>query len=230
MDPNVDMSSMRGFNVGCHVVPGCHYIHGGVDSGGISFEWYRERFEAGGDYTTLIEQAQRSPAGAQGMFFVPHLRGGSPPVRDPYSKAGFVGVRDFHTKADFIRSIHEGLACEVTQILRTMEGVLGVQFSEIHAIGGGTKNPLWMEIKSNVSGKPINIPEIREATLLGAALLGGVGAGVYGSYTEAVEAAHRIEKRYLPDAQLKEVYREIYRKYTAISPLLREISRIVGEF
>ena len=102
MDPNVDMSSMRGFNVGCHVVPGCHYIHGGVDSGGISFEWYRERFEAGGDYTTLIEQAQRSPAGAQGMFFVPHLRGGSP-VRIPTARRGLWECGT-STKADFIRA------------------------------------------------------------------------------------------------------------------------------
>lgn len=230
MVPDMDMSIMQGFNVGCHVVPGCHYIHGGVDSGGISFEWFREQFEDGADYAYLIQQAQNSQPGAQGMFFVPHLRGGSPPVRDPYSKAGFVGVRDFHTKADFARSIHEGLACELTQIMRTMEDVLGLEFSEIYATGGGTKNPLWMEIKCSVAGKPINIPAIREATLLGAALLGGVGVGAYGSYREAVAAAHRVEQRYLPDKELQSVYQEVYRKYTAIAPLVREVSRIVGDF
>ena len=185
MVPDMDMSIMQGFNVGCHVVPGCHYIHGGVDSGGISFEWFREQFEDGADYAYLIQQAQNSQPGAQGMFFVPHLRGGSPSVRDPYSKAGFVGVRDFHTKADFARSIHEGLACELTQIMRTMEDVLGLEFSEIYATGGGTKNPLWMEIKCSVAGKPINIPAIRKQPFSEQRSL-AVSALSYGSYREAV--------------------------------------------
>lgn len=228
MEGNVDISRMQGFNVGCHLVPGCHYIHGGVDSGGISFEWFRETFEEGKDYGVLVEQARSAPLGAQGMFFIPHLRGGSPPVRDPYSKAGFVGVRDFHTKADFIR--HEGLACEVAQILRTMETVLGVEFSEVYAIGGGTKNPLWMEIKSHVFGRPINVPEITEATLLGAALLAGVGAGIYKSYREAVVSASRMANRYLPGPDLQKKYQEVCSKYVQIAPLMREISRIVGEF
>ena len=87
-----------------------------------------------------------------------------------------------------------------------------------------------MEIKCSVAGKPINIPAIREATLLGAALLGGVGVGAYGSYREAVAAAHRVEQRYLPDKELQSVYQEVYRKYTAIAPLVREVSRIVGDF
>ena len=230
MTSDMDISTLAGLNVGCHVVPGCHYIHGGVDSSGVSFEWFREQFEDQGGYDRLIAQAKTSPPGAQGMFFVPHLRGGSPPVRDPYSKACFAGVRDYHTKADFIRSIHEGLAFEVSHILRTMEDVLGVEFSEIYGIGGGTKNPLWMEIKSHVSGKPIIIPEVQEATLLGAALLGGVGAGVFASYGEAAAAASKVRQRYLPDAALHEQYQGFYRTYTEITPLVRKIGNIIGEF
>ncbi|NMB00628.1 MAG: hypothetical protein GX971_03770 [Firmicutes bacterium] len=230
MVPELDMGAFQGFNVGCHVVPGLHYVQGGVDSSGISFDWFRQQFDEKMDYKDLEELARTAEPGSQGVVFVPHLRGGSPPVRDPYSKACFLGLRDYHTRADLIRSIHEGLSLEVTLILHNMEQVLGLEFSEILVVGGGTKNSLWMEIKSSVSGKPIRIPEVPEATLLGAALLGGIGAGAFESYQAGVEAAFRIKKQYVPDDRMQKIYGELYPAFTEVRTLATQISRIIGEF
>lgn len=226
--PELNMETFSGFNVGHHVLPELYYMQGGVDSSGISIEWFLEQF-AQISYDEMIAKARTSEVGAHGLFFVPHLRGGSPPVRAPYSRACFLGMRDYHTQADFLRSIHEGLCFEVAGILKSMEAVLGLEFKNIHAIGGGSKNELWMEIKSTVTKKPIEIPAVQESTLLGAALLGGVGVGVYRDHYEAAQATYRANFAYQPDAQLKDRYAQLYDTYQKILPMARQISHTMHQ-
>ena len=224
----LDTEAFSGFNVGRHVIPDLYYMQGGVDSSGISIEWFLEQF-AKMSYDEMIELARTSEVGAHGMFFVPHLRGSSPPVGEPYSKACFLGMRDYHTPADFLRSIHEGLCFEVAGILKIMEKALSLEFRNIHAIGGGSKNDLWMEIKSTVTNKPIEVPAVHEATLLGAALLGGVGVGVYRDHQEASRATYRSSLTYEPDPNLRERYGKLYETYHKILPLARQISQIMHQ-
>jgi xylulokinase len=180
-------------------------------------------------YGDLVDLARTGKPGSNGLFFIPHLRGGSPPVSAPYSKACFLGIRDYHTKADFVRSIFEGLSLEVCGVLEHMESVLGIEFDNIHAIGGGSKNPLWMQIKSTVTNRPIEIPEVQESTLLGAALLGGIGAGVYRNHEQASKATYRCGHSYHPDETTRKTYKEIYQTYQTILPLAREISYAIKE-
>ncbi|HBG09033.1 MAG: FGGY-family carbohydrate kinase [Limnochordia bacterium] len=232
--PPLSIETFSGFNVGCHVVPELYYLQGEVVSSGISIEWFLDQFCRADDgtrmsYGEMVRLAETAPPGAQGLFFIPHLRGGSPPDPAPYSKACFLGMRDYHTRADFLRSIHEGLCCEVAGILQSMEAVLGLEFQAIHAIGGGTKNELWMEIKSAATGKPLEIPQVQESTLLGAALLGGVGAGVYADHYAAAELTYGPSRIYHPEAGLVEQYHQIGAVYAQLLPRAREISRIIGE-
>lgn len=231
--PQLDMDTFSGFNVGCHVVPELYYLQGSADSSGISIEWFLDQFCKTPDgkrlaYGEMVTKAREAPPGSQGLFYIPHLRGGGPPVLAPYSKASFLGIRDYHTQSDLLRSIHEGLCCEVAGMLKTMEQVLDLEFDYIYAIGGGTKNELWMEIKSAVTNKSIEIPKVQEATLLGAALLGGVGAGVYADHLEAAQATYQFSHVYQPDPKLMEKYREVYQTYQEILPLVRKISQIIG--
>ena len=107
-----------------------------------------------------------------------------------------------------------------------MEDVLGLEFSEIYATGGGQKTAVD-GIKCSVA-KPINIPAIREAILLGQRSL-AVSALEHGSYREAVAAAHRVEQRYLPDKELPVRIPGSVPQIHSRS-LVREVSRIVGDF
>jgi xylulokinase len=231
--PELKLEEFGGFNVGCHVVPGLHYLQGGIDSSGISFEWFLDNFSRGPEgtrdsYQTLFTEARKSPLGARGLYFIPHLRGEGPPVCSPFSRGSFLGIRDYHTKADFSRSIHEGLCYEMHNSLKSMEQVAGIGFERICAIGGGTQNELWMEIKSTVIRKPVEIPAVQEATLLGAALLGGVGAKVYGDHYQASQAVYQVSHVYQPQEDSIAIYSELSRTYSELLPLVRQISQIIG--
>ena len=237
--PKLEPEAVKGFGVGCHVVSNAYYLLGGINASGLSVEWFSNEFgsveqslaEKRGVsvYDVLIEEARLSPVGAKGLMFVPHMRGAGPPDLDPDSRAAFLGIRDYHERRDCLRAILEGLACEFAFTLRESEDALGLAVSRIQAIGGGTKNPLWMEIKSAVLNAPIEVPAVQESTLLGAALLGGLGAGVYRDEHEALAETYRVLYTYEPDPQLVQQYEDIYQSYCKIVPLVRQISHLIGE-
>jgi xylulokinase len=220
--PKLEREAFSGFNAGCHVVPDLYYVQGSIHGSGKSVDWYVGEFAS--SLEDFLAEAKGASPGAQGLFYVPHLRGGGPPVRSPHSKACFVGLRDYHTRADFARSLQEGLCLEVNLVLQSMEQVLGREFGKIHAIGGGTRNELWLSLKSTISQKVVEVPQVEEATLLGAALLGGIGAGVFRSHKEASAAVYHLGRSYSPDPDLTGKYAEIYQTYLAIVPLVRELS------
>lgn len=235
--PKLEPKAVKGFGVGCHVVDDIYYLLGSINASGLSVEWFKNEF--GGVegslakdrglsiYDVLIEEARQSPVGAKGLIFVPHMRGAGPPDPDPHSRAAFVGIRDYHERRDFLRAVFEGLACEFASTLRQSEDALGLAVSKIQAIGGGTKNRLWMEIKSAVLDLPVEIPAVQESTLLGAALLGGLGAGVYRDGYEAFSETYRMLYTYEPDPEVTKQYEAIYETYCQIIPLTRQISQLV---
>lgn len=229
--PPLDWERFDTFNVGCHVIDKTYYIQGGASSNGISVEWYLDTF-GGADklsYSDIVTLAKGSPPGARGLIFVPHLRGGGPPRRDPRSAGSFLGLREYHTRQDFARSIHEGISLETTRIIDGMASVLGLEFESIMATGGGTYNELWMSIKSTLAQKVVEVPAVQETSLLGAAILGGVGAGVYNHHNEAIQTMYKVQRRYQPDSDLIEVYAWLYSKYREIFPLMAQIGTILQE-
>jgi xylulokinase len=129
-----------------------------------------------------------------------------------------------------MRAILEGLACEFAYTLRSSQDILGLDVSKIQAIGGGTKNRLWMEIKAAVLNMPIEIPAVQESTLLGAALLGGLGAGVYRDEYEALSETYRVLHTFEPDPKLVGQYADLYEAYSRILPLAGEISRVIASY
>jgi xylulokinase len=127
-----------------------------------------------------------------------------------------------------MRAILEALACEFAYTLRRSQETLGLEASKIQAIGGGTKNRLWMEIKAAVLNLPIEIPAVQESTLLGAALLGGLGAGVYRDEYQALSETYRLLRTYEPEPELVRQYSDIYEAYCEVLPLAGEISRVIS--
>lgn len=236
--PTLKQELFKGFNVGCHVTD-TYYLQGGINASGLSIEWFKDEFgkseklaaEASGvnAYEALMTEAAESSAGAKGIIFVPHLRGAAPPYRDRHSRAAFLGIRDYHRRGDFIRAVLEGLAFEFVLMLDEMEKILDLAVSEVLVTGGGTRNHLWMEIKAAASGRTIAVPAVEEATLLGAALLGGIGAGVYRDADEAVAATHKCSKAYRPDPELSHAYRLPLETYRRIIPLAREINQRIRQ-
>ena len=188
-DPQV---GHQGYTQGAHVA-GHYYVFGGQYTSGASVEWLREVL-GGVDYDTLIAEAEEVPPGSLGAFFLPHLRLANPPHDDPAARGAFVGLSTDVKRGALFRAVLEGLAYDSRNSLEPLLTHSGIdELTAIYAIGGGTQNRLLMRIKATVSNQTITIVGVEEATSLGAAILGGIGAGVYSDVPSALEGLRYAE-------------------------------------
>jgi len=219
-DPQV---GHQGYAQGAHMA-GRYYIFGGQYTSGASVEWLRELL-GGVDYDTLISEAEGVPPGSLGAFFLPHLRLANPPYDDPAARGAFVGLSTDLGRGELFRAVLEGLAFDSRNSLEPLlahSGLDGLQ--SIYAIGGGTQNRLLMRIKATVLNQAITVAGVEEATSLGAAILGGIGAGVYDDVPSALEELSYAESTVEPVAEEVSFYDDAFRRvYGRLYPSLRGV-------
>src|SRR5215210_3605841 len=219
-DPQV---GHQGYTQGAHVA-GQYYVFGGQYTSGASVEWIRE-VSGGVDYDTLIAEAEEVPPGSLGAFFLPHLRLANPPYDDPAARGAFVGLSADVKRGALFRAILEGLAYDSRKSLEPLLDHSGIDdLRTIYAIGGGTQNRLLMRMEATVSNQAITVVGVEEATSLGAAILGGIGAGVYADVPSALEELRYAESRVEPIQEEVSFYDAAFHKvYGRIYPSLRGV-------
>jgi xylulokinase len=232
--PLTDVKAGRqGYTQGAHVVGGGFYAFAGQYTSGASLAWLRDLLGTEHDpvaYEALIAGAEQVPAGSLGVLFLPHLRLANPPYDDPRSRGALVGLTTDASRDVVTRAVMEGLAFESRN---TFDPLLAypqvVPPRAAVAIGGGTRNPLLMRVKASVTNLTHHIVEAEEATALGAALLGGLGAGVYRGTDDAIGTMRYARHDVMPDPKevpiYETIYQEVYRRlYPAMAPLSQSIS------
>jgi len=212
----------------CHAVPGTWHLMGVMLSAGGSFRWFRDALgdleraqaqAAGRDpYELLTEAAARVPAGCEGLLFLPYLTGERTPYPDPNARGVFFGLTLRHSKAHLTRAVLEGVTYGLLDSLELMRG-LGLSIEQVRASGGGARSSLWCQILADVFNTEIVTVKVTEGAAYGAALLAGVGAGVYRSVAEACEVAIRLTGRTNPGPAVS-VYADYYPRYRALYPAL----------
>jgi xylulokinase len=222
-----------GVTVETHVARDAYAVWGGVVAAEM-LEWYRREYgleaqlqaekEGGTDWDYLMAQAAASSAGAGGVMFLPHMSSAGCPVVDARSMGAFVGLSNATHRGDLLRAIIEGLDYQVVDIVAALETCLGIHPDRLVAVGGATRNPLWMQNKADISGLPIEVPDVEEATPLGAAILAGIGVGLYRDEQDAFEQVRRPGKVYLPDESLAPRYAGWYQIYRQLYPILKPLN------
>ena len=160
------------------------YVFGGLPTAAAAVEWFRGLH--GFDHAQLIAEAAAEPPGCDGVLFLPHLRLGSPPFPDPVGRGAFLGLSASTRRGTLFRAVLEGIALDAGNMLRAMLRHLGEPPPErIVAIGGSTRNHLLMQMKASVYGVPLAVLDLPDTTCLGAALLGGIAAGLFPGMEEA---------------------------------------------
>jgi xylulokinase len=222
-----------GVTVETHVARDTYAIWGGAVAADM-LEWYRKEYgfeaqakaEKGGgvDWDYLMTEASASPAGARGVMFLPHMSAAGCPVVDARSLGAFVGLSNFVQRGDMLRAIIEGLDYQVFDIMSSLRDGTGIGADHLVVVGGATRNAFWMQNKADVTGLPIDVPEIEEATPLGAAILAGMGIGLYSSEQDAYEHVYEPGKTYQPDPKLAKKYAEWFEIYKQIYPVLGPVS------
>ena len=224
----------QGWWMDSHVARGSYAVMGSAVALDM-LEWYRAQFgqvEAtlaemvgGVDWDYLLAQAAKSPPGANGAMFLPHFSGSTIPVVDGDSKGAFVGLRNITTRGDMLRAVIEGLNFQFLQIVQGVEAALNVTPDKFVAVGGGTQNALLMQNKADMVGRAFETPEIEEATPLGAAILAGIGVGLYADEADAFARVYREGKVYEPNAELTAFYAERFETYKRLYPALAPVSK-----
>ena len=230
-----------GVTVEAHVARHQYAIWGGAVSSDM-LEWYRKEFgleakhEAercgSGEWDILMELAAASPPGAHGVMFLPHLSGGGCPTVDPRSLGGFVGVSSVATQADMLRAVIEGLDYQFLDIVKTLRHDLGVPFERLIVVGGATKNRFWLQNKADMVGGlfglPIEAPAVDEATPLGAAMLAGIGVGLYRDEADAFAQVRKPSVVYEPNPEAARVYARLFPIYQQLYPALKSINHALS--
>jgi len=208
----------------CHAIPGRWHVMGVTLAAGLSLRWFRDQFGAGADdgrdaYARLSQEAANVPPGAEGVLWAPYLMGERTPHLDPGARAALVGLSASHTRAHIVRAIMEGVAFSMRDTL-TIFAEMRVPVESIRLGGGGARSPLWRQIQADVYGQAVETVETEEGAAYGAALLAGVGAGVWPTVDEACAATVRARARVEPDADALRVMSESYKHYQLLYPAL----------
>jgi xylulokinase len=211
----------------CHAVPGRWHVMGVTQGAGLSLRWFRDQFGAGQDdgrdpYDRMTEEAAKAPAGSDGVIWAPYLMGERTPHLDPHARAALVGLAASHTRGHVVRAVLEGVAFSLKDSF-TIFGEMKVPLSSVRLGGGGARSPLWRQIQTDVYGYPAEIVEAEEGAAYGAALLAGVGGGVWKTVEDACDAVVRVKSRFAPDPAASKTLAASYEKFRALYPALKAI-------
>ena len=214
----------------CHAVPGKWHVMGVMLSAGGSFRWLRDTIcreeieiakKKGVDpYQIMTEEAAKSPRGCEGLIFLPYLAGERTPYPDPDARGVFFGLTLRHGKAHLIRSVMEGIAYGLRDSLELMKEI-GVKVNEVRASGGGARSSLWRQMQADVNNLEMLTMSVDEGPAFGAALLAGVGVGIYNSVEEACSRTIQVENRVKPIKENVELYEGYYGVYHSLYPVLK---------
>jgi len=160
-------------------------------------------------------EAAKIDPGSEGLILLPHFSGSAVPDFNPGARGVFFGITLKHTKAHFARAIMEAIGFMLREHIEMAES-FGVNIKEIRALGGGAKSSLWNQIKADITGKEIITLENTETTSLGAAILAGIGVGIFKDFNDACSKCVRVKERFYPHAEKKLVYDEAFKKYKKI--------------
>lgn len=199
-----------------HVVPDLWLLQGGTVGGGGVLRWFKQELGGADSFDDLTALADTIAPGSDGVIFLPYMAGERSPLWDPDAKGVFYGLGFDKTRAHMARAALEGVAFSLQHNLKAAESI-GVEAGELLAMGGAANSRVWVQIKADITGKTMKIPASDTATTLGAAILAGVGTGLYGSFEEAVKRTISITRVQEPDPERHEIYQKAFQKYLALS-------------
>ena len=224
-------------NTFCTAVPDSWAVFGCTLAAGMSLQWLRNNFflpeinvakGLGQDpYEIMTAQAQRVPIGANRLIFLPYLMGERSPILDPNARGVFFGLSAIHTKFDMLRSVMEGVVFAQRQCL-DIHREMGIEFNEIYATGGGAASSLWRQMIADIFDLPVVTIQNREGPALGAAILAGVGTGLYPSIPEACKRIIKPNTPQLPIAENTKSYTPYYKLFCDLYPGMKEGFQILS--
>ena len=201
-------------------LPGRWMVGGAMTSTGKALDWFTgDVLGDGADAASVIAAAAAVPPGAEGLVFLPYLAGERSPIWDPHARGAFVGLTLGHAAPHLARAILEAAALALRHVATPIRAA-GLRISELRVTGGTASHAAWNQIKADVLDVPVAVPEVREAALLGAALIAATGLGWYTDTIEAIRSTVRITQRCEPNPAHRATYDALFDTYVGLWPAI----------
>jgi xylulokinase len=213
-------------------VPGNWYTLGATNSCASAHRWLRDRFfmEPGNDgaasFTEMDRLAGLASPGSGGLLFHPYLQGERTPHWDPLLRAAFLGMTFGHDRRHFVRALYEGIAFSLRDVLQQLRAQQ-LELREASIIGGGSRSATWRQIIADILGIVIALPKVTDASF-GAALIAGVGIGVFANEVAAAKQCVSVVARHEPNPSLRSLYDEQYGVYRDAALALIDVNHRLG--
>jgi xylulokinase len=200
---------------------GTYGMIGAMATSGALTRWFRDKVamdlvaaeQAGGPnaYSELVKEAENIPAGSEGLVVLPYFSGERTPLNDPRARGTYFGLTLAHTRAHLFKATLEGVAYSIRHNFDVMKGV-GATINEVIAVGGGTKNKIWLQAVSDICGVPQRIPDIVTGASYGDAFIAGLGAGVFSSKDDITKWV-KYSREVKPDLAKYDTYNKYFQVY-----------------
>jgi xylulokinase len=219
-----------GYAFGCHVVNDLYFCLASNAGGGSLLRWFRDTLgreeveqsrSSGVDaFDLIIQQATVRPTG---LLVLPHFEGSYNPWMDPHSTGAIVGLSLSTTRGDLVKAILEGITFELRENIERVESA-GPGVRELRATGGGAKSATWLQLKADITGKPVITVNVKEAGCFAAACLAGVGVGAFASIEEPIKNLVHPTEAFEPRLPVKAEYDEIFASYHMLYSALKPVN------
>lgn len=215
----------------CAAVPGCWHVMGVTQGAGLSLKWFRDNFCSAeketakymgvDEYYLMDKEAMTVPTGANRLLYLPYLMGERTPHLDPDARGVFFGLSAMHTKKDMLRAVMEGVSYSLRDCVEVFRE-MNINVSDMMACGGGGSSPLWRQMLADVYNCPVKTVRSKEGPALGAAILAGVGTGLYPSVQAACDAMIRLNPAQEPIPENVPRYEAVYQVYRSLYPAMKD--------
>ena len=209
-----------------HGKPNAFYAMGVTLAAGYSLSWFRNTFAKGESYDAMLQGAEEIPAGSNGLLFTPYIVGERTPHADAKIRGSFIGADGSHTRTHFARAVMEGITFSLNESIEMFRAA-GKTVDKVVSIGGGAKNPLWLQMQADIFKADVVSLENEQGPGLGAAMLAAVGCGWFPSLDACGATFVKHARVYRPNetasaryGQLFELYRQVYAQTADINHAL----------
>lgn len=230
----VNIDSKGRVHTCCSAVPNEYHIMGVTQAAGLSLKWFKDNFcqeyiEIAKNmnidvYDIINKDISNIPLGSDKLIYLPYLMGERTPHLDSNCRGVFFGISAIHTKAHFLRAVMEGVSYSLVDCNNVLKE-MGIEVREMMACGGGGKSSIWRQMLSDMYDCKVKTVKQTEGPALGAAILAGVGCGIYKSVKEACDKLIKSEKLSEPQKENTENYMKYHQIYDCLYENLKDSYR-----
>lgn len=212
-----------------HAHPGAFYAMGVTLAAGYSLSWFKDSLAPELSFDELLKPVGDIAPGSEGLLFTPYLVGERTPHADSVIRGSFIGLSGTHRREHLARAVMEGITFSLQESFDLFDAA-GIEVERVISIGGGAKNPVWLQMQADIFGKPVVALKNEQGPAMGAAMMAAVGSGWFGSLKECADAFIGYAKTYEPIPANVEKYARLFKLYQQVYAATRSLNEGLQEF